>query len=51
MSEDLTIRRQALWASESAIDAEVSLKEAEMIKQHPVNAPSIDYSQFLRFKK
>lgn len=43
---DFTIRRQILWESEDASDAEVNKKEVEFITQLQANEPSIGYNQW-----
>ncbi len=43
---DFTIRREILWQSESASDAEASQKEIEFIRTHKSNDPAIGYNQW-----
>lgn len=43
---DFTIRKQVLWESESASDAEVSAKEVELIRLHRSNDPAIGYNRW-----
>lgn len=38
---DFTIRKQILWESETATEAELSQKEVEFIRQHKSNDPNI----------
>jgi hypothetical protein len=47
---DFTIRRQILWESETASDAEVSRKEVELILALQANNPSIGYNRWPKFK-
>lgn len=44
---DFTIRKEILWESES----EVSLKEAEFIRQLKSNDPDVGYNRWPKFKK
>jgi hypothetical protein len=46
---DFTIRKQIIWESESATDSEVSLKEAEFIRQHRSNDPAVGYNRWPKF--
>lgn len=48
--QDFTIRKEILWESESASDAEVSQKEVEFITKLCSNDPSIGYNQWPKFK-
>jgi hypothetical protein len=48
---DFAIRKQILWESDSASDAEVSAKEIELIKLHCSNDPAIGYNQTPKQKK
>jgi hypothetical protein len=47
---DFTIRREILWESETASDAEVSQKEIELIRSHRSNDPAIGYNQWPKLK-
>jgi hypothetical protein len=42
---DMTIRREILWESEEATDAEVRAKETELIREHRTNEPEIGYNR------
>jgi hypothetical protein len=44
--QNMTIRREILWESESATDAEVRAKELELIREHGTNDPEIGYNRF-----
>jgi len=43
---DFTIRREILWESDSASDAEASQKEVELIRTYRSNDPAIGYNQW-----
>jgi len=47
---DFTIRREILWESESATDAEVSATEVELILALRANDPGIGYNRWPKFK-
>ena len=47
---DFTIRRQILWASESASDQEVRQKEKELILSHMANDLAVGYNLWPKFK-
>lgn len=47
---DFAIRRQILWESETATDAEVCRMEVEYILALQANNPSIGYNRWPRFK-
>jgi len=47
---DFTIRRQILWESDSATDAEVRQKEAEFIRLLQSNDPAIGYNRWPKSK-
>ena len=44
-----TVTREILWESETATDAEVSRKEAEFIRRHMSNDPTIGYNRWPKF--
>ena len=46
---DFTVRREILWESEVASDAEVRQKEIEFILAHNANDPAIGYNRTPRF--
>ncbi len=46
---DFTIRREILWESETASDAEVNRKEVEYIVSLQANNPAIGYNQWPKF--
>ena len=50
MRKDYTIRKQILWESATATDAEVSAKEVEMIHKYRSNDPAIGYNRWPKFK-
>ena len=43
---DFTIRKEILWESETASDAEVSQKEVELIRALRANVPSVGYNRW-----
>lgn len=43
---DFTIRREILWASETATDTEVNQKEVEYIRQLKANDPAVGYNRW-----
>jgi hypothetical protein len=43
---DFTIRREILWESETAADAEVRVKEAEFIRALRSNDPNVGYNRW-----
>ena len=43
---DFTIRKQILWESDSATEAEVNRKEIEFIHKQRSNEPAIGYNQW-----
>lgn len=47
---DFTIRREILWESETATQAEVSRKEVDFIRQYRSNDLDIGYNQWPKFK-
>jgi hypothetical protein len=47
---DFTIRKEILWASESATDQEVNQKEIEFIIALSSNDPTIGYNQWPKHK-
>ena len=48
--KDFTIRREILWESESATDAEVSRKEVEYIRACQSNDPAVGYNRWPKFR-
>ncbi len=47
---DFTIRKETLWESATATDAEVNRKEVEFITRLRANYPEIGYNQWPKFK-
>lgn len=45
---DFTIRKQVLWESETATDAEVRAEEVRQIRAHQSNNPAIGYNRWPR---
>lgn len=46
---DMTVRREILWESDAASDAEVFRKEREFIVAHRANDPAIGYNRNPKF--
>ena len=49
--KEFTIKREILWESDKASKSEVIKKEADLIRLHKSNNPSIGYNQWPKFKK
>lgn len=47
---DFTIRREILWESDTASDAEVNQKEVEFIRSHRSNDPAVGYNRWPKFR-
>jgi hypothetical protein len=47
---DLTLRKEIIWQSETATDAEVNKKEIELIRQYQSNNPLVGYNRFPKWK-
>ena len=45
-ARDFTARKQILWESETASDAEVRAKEVELIRLHRSNDPAVGYNRW-----
>lgn len=48
---DFTIRREILWQSDTASNAEVNQKEVECIRTHRSSDPTIGYNRWPKFFK
>lgn len=48
---DFTVRKQILWESDTASDAEVNRKEIEFIRLHKSNDPSFGYNRWPPFNR
>jgi hypothetical protein len=46
---DYTIRKQVLWESDTASEAELSAKEVELIRAHRANDPRVGYNRWPKF--
>ena len=46
---DLKIRKEIIWESETATDAEVNKKEIELIREFRSNDPAIGYNRWPKF--
>jgi len=47
---DFTIRKEIIWESEAASDAEVTQKEIEFIRHFKSNDPAVGYNQWPKLK-
>ncbi len=47
---DFSVRKEVLWQSDTASDADVSRKEVELILAFASNDPAIGYNQWPRFR-
>src|SRR5690349_5340878 len=47
---DLTARKQILWESDTATDAEVRAMEVKLIREHNANDPAVGYNLTPRFQ-
>ena len=50
LRKDYTIRKQILWESETATDAELAVKEVEFIRQYQSHNPDVGYNRWPKFK-
>jgi len=50
-SRDFTIRKEILWASDSATNSEVSRKEVEYIREYRSNDPDIGYNRWPKYSE
>jgi hypothetical protein len=48
---DYTVRKEILWESEQASEAELSAKEVEMIRKYRANNPEIGYNRWPKLKE
>lgn len=46
---DFVIRREIIWESDVASDAEVNAAEVELIRAHRSNDPAVGYNRWPRF--
>jgi hypothetical protein len=49
LRRDYTMRKEILWQSETASEAELSAKEVEMIRKYRSNDPNIGYNRWPKF--
>ena len=49
--QDFTIRKEIIWKSHFASNAEVNQKEISLIREYKSNNPDIGYNQIPQFKK
>ena len=47
---DLTLRKEILWESETATDAEVRAMEIKLIVEHRANDPTVGYNRTPRWR-
>lgn len=47
---ELTLRKEILWESETASDAEVRAMEAQLIRETGANNPAIGYNRLPRYR-
>jgi hypothetical protein len=50
LRKDYTIRKQILWESATATDAELAVKEVEFIRQYQSHNPDVGYNRWPKFK-
>ncbi len=48
---DYTVRKEILWESDIATEAELTAKEIEMIRKYQSNDPEIGYNRWPKFKE
>jgi hypothetical protein len=48
--KDFTVRREILWEAETATQAEVTAKEAELIVKLRANDPAVGYNRWPKLK-
>lgn len=48
---DMTIRKQILWESDAAANAEVTQKEIELIHSHDANNPAVGYNRWPPYRR
>ena len=46
MRKDYSVRKQILWESETASDADVNVKEVELILAYRANDPAVGYNRW-----
>lgn len=46
---DYTVRKEILWESDQATEAELTAKEVEMIRKYRSNDPEIGYNRWPKF--
>lgn len=49
--QDFTVRKEIIWKSDSASNAEVNQKEIFLIRKYQSNNPAIGYNQLPKFKQ
>ncbi len=48
--DDITIRKEVIWSSETVSESEVNQKEVELIRKYQSNNPDIGYNMWPKFK-
>jgi hypothetical protein len=48
---DHVVRKEILWESEGASDAELAAKEVEMIRKYQSNNPDVGYNRWPKWKE
>jgi hypothetical protein len=48
--KDFTVRREILWESGAASDAEVSARELDFIRAYRSNDPAVGYNRWPKFR-
>ncbi len=48
---DYTVRKEILWESDIATEAELTAKEIEIIRKYQSNDPEIGYNRWPKFKE
>jgi hypothetical protein len=51
LRRDYVVRKEVLWESEVATDAELAAKEIEMIRKFEANNPDIGYNRWPKWTK
>ncbi len=48
---DFVVRREILWESDVATDADISRKEVELIREYRSNDPAVGYNRWPKFSR
>ena len=49
--KNYTLRKEILWESDTATEAELAAKEVELIRQHRSNDPAVGYNRWPKFRQ